>query len=90
MTATTKSISFKFADGECPNQAWGWVDGKWFYFRGRWGAWTLEIGNAPTEFNLPEKVEICLDGSDAIDGAPPGFWEPEKIEPFVRSLLEKL
>jgi hypothetical protein len=90
MTATTKSISFKFADGECPNQAWGWVDGKWFYFRGRWGAWTLEVGDGPNEFEMPEKVEIILYGGDVIDGEEPGWWSPDKIEPFVRGLLEGL
>jgi hypothetical protein len=85
-----KSISFKFAGGQCPNQAWGWVDGKWFYFRGRWGAWTLEVGDAPDEFELPKNVETYLDGVDVIDGNEPGWWSLDKIEPFVRNLLEKL
>ena len=76
---TPSNTHYGYYGDQMPNQAWGAVNNKHFYFRGRHGYWTLEIEG--------KKV---ADGKDQINGADPGWWEEEDIKPFVDALLEKL
>ena len=64
-------------EGMMPNQAFGTLNGKPFYFRARHGMWALRETNALGDV----LANGCHDSA--------GWWEPEEALLFVKKVLEQ-
>lgn len=68
--------------GSMPNQAEGDLNGKRFYFRARWGGWSLRVADTDHDAVTGEIVE-----SGADENA--GWWTETESKKFLVDLLEK-
>ena len=59
------ALEIKSVGGMCPCQAEGVWDDQSFYFRARWGAWTIEIGATPDD---AVSGELVAEGEDSTGG----------------------
>lgn len=69
-----------------PNQFEGVVDGKPFYFRGRWDHWYLVVNEDARGDGSGFDGRVVSEGCGADD--PTGDMPPEQAEVFVRKLLD--
>ena len=66
--------------GKMPNQVEGIVNGRPFYFRGRFNYFIFEVFKE----KIFKDVIYCVEG----DASEAGWWEDDKTIAFVKELLE--
>lgn len=64
-----------------PNQYEGRIDGRPFYFRGRWGGWRLHV-NSDTSGKGYDGTVVAYGEHHAA-----GWWTEAEAEAFLRELL---
>lgn len=84
MTQRTFIVTQADHVGRMPNQVFGTIDGRAFYFRARWGEWCLY---ADADAN---RTVLADGGGEVINGEQPGWWSGEDTLAFVRALLERV
>lgn len=85
-------VSYKFCGGTYPAQAWGKIGKRFFYFRARWGIWTLTVATTREKsFQVAENMgeelpEVLYQawGDDPDDGA---VTDRRKIKRLIRRAL---
>ena len=80
--------SITFTCSACPVQAEGKLkDGRWWYFRYRWGRWTFSTGDDSGVMSaVAGKVFRTEQVSDGLDG----WMEQEKAEDIIRKCIEEV
>ncbi len=96
MTHTILSEYF----GMMPNQAWGTLNGKGFYFRARHGSWALHTFPVPAGSSEEEMKAIYINEGNGLtdideivaqgDDDRAGWWEGEEVGQFVEARLQEL
>ena len=76
------SYDLQRVEGMMPNQSYGTLNDKRFYFRARWGHWTLRTGDSEDGAVLGDLVD---EGSQENAG----WWEQKEHKEFVIKLLQK-
>lgn len=84
--------SWKFTCAACPVQAEGKLeDGRMWYFRSRWGSWSMRVSENPTD-----EVQDAVGGEwvasgDVGEGDFDGSWiEAEVAEKLIEQSLDKI
>lgn len=82
-------IIYEDIGGMMPNQASGTVNGNPFYFRARWGHWSIAIvkpGHDPIGPGPAIRAKALLYGDHGKDQKA-GWWKPEEFRPLVEKHL---
>lgn len=71
----------------CPNQVEGEFDGQLFYFRARFGEWSLCRVRPGPEASW-ERIDFDNPVAEGDDESA-GYWEPEEFLPFCERLVRQ-
>ncbi len=78
-----EGIKITSIGGNAPVQAEGTIDGHPFYFRARWGYWSLEINTSQTGpadvLSWPEDADIWEHEEPWGDGPYAASWMPQDV-----------
>lgn len=86
-------VSYRFCGGAYPAQAWGKIGKLFFYFRARWGTWTLTVATTREKsFQVAEGMDEVFPevvyqawGDDPDDGV---MIDRRKIKRMIRRALK--